>query len=191
MTIASCLLACAILLPTPLLAVTWTVHDAYLTVDVTTDTGLSLQSRATLTGSFEYDATTNTYSKADLLITGVPGTSPFGDAYSGRYQTVGPSYPFALHAVRSSTPADRAAYAFVMMSFDPTRTVTEIGGEVPLSHASVGYCTNADCTFGKFVAGTSSGHVSAPFTGSVPLPASLPLLIAALAGLLVWRRRRA
>lgn len=150
--------------------ITWTLHD------VTFDDG------GTATGTFDYDADTNTVSAVDI-------TTSAGTSFPGAdYTLVDPGYgPFAgamvfvtgTFADYTGTPALSFVFASDLTDAGGTVAAEVFGGEFT--------CIDSGCTNGDEVrAMLDGGSVTA--AGMVPEPATLSLLAAG--GLLGFRLRR-
>ncbi|MDH3691810.1 MAG: hypothetical protein OEU36_20400 [Gammaproteobacteria bacterium] len=137
------------------------------------------------TGSFLYDANSNTYSNISIST----GT---GSAFAGAtYVDEKNGGAFGLTALSAPSASDLTGENFFVMQF--SSALTNSGGIlsllIPGGNNREGTCNSADCLFGSTARNTSAGSV----VGTViPLPPSLLLLPSSLALLLLggWRRRK-
>ena len=130
------------------------------------------------TGSYDYDASTNTFSNIHIVTTHV---GPFGATY-GVPPGTGTSVFF--DTVPQLLPDYTGSPRFL---FDLTSAMTDAAGVIPILVGEEAICSNANCSSGA-IRVVVSGEVVA----TTPLPAALPLFATGLGvmGLLGWRRKR-
>ncbi|HEX3666919.1 MAG TPA: PEP-CTERM sorting domain-containing protein [Rhizomicrobium sp.] len=137
-------------------AVTWTLQS------------VTLQDGGTITGSFIYDANTNTYSAINITTTGLY-LSAF-DNSDLKASTV------------SGLVLENGTF---VLQLNAVSAFTNAGGTILINTAGLssyeGECSNATCKTVLNKISVTSGDFNAPY--SVPEPASLALLGSALAGL--------
>ena len=171
--------------------ITWQLNDVTFASNQTEGVG---PFDGTATGSFTYDAGTNTYSNVNITTTGSGywGTDNCGNStLCGSYIRATDLYSTlsatSLQATpTSSDPANAIGYYGISMQFVGSG-LTDAGGTVNLYTAGgtdgEGICATVDCD------PTGAGAVSAfrGFSGgsvsAVPLPAAAWLFISAIAGL--------
>jgi PEP-CTERM motif len=139
--------------------VTWTLTD------------VAFSDGATASGSFVYDADTNTVSSVDI-------TTTLGSLFDGAtYTGVDPNYgPLSDEIVFVPDASSTDFTGTPALDFGFMTDLTDSGGVVPLQAGFEDTCANADCTSGSIVRTTISGEVVAP-TAKTPEPASLSLLL--------------
>ena len=137
--------------------------------------GVTFSDGGTASGSFVYNADTNTVSSVDVITT---AGSSFGGA---TYTAVDPGFgPFATQIVLVTLPslADYTGTPALDL-FLGGLALTDAGGTVPLLGASEDTCGNSGCNF----AGIDIRDVTAGNLVSTPEPGSLLLLGTGLFGL--------
>lgn len=167
----ACLFVAAPALAAP---VTWTLSG------VTTNDG------RTITGSFTYDADTNTYSNRNIISTG--GIGPFTAGYGAGNATAG---------YFTQTPAGVGQNGIALISVAPK---TNVGGTLVLTtgngNGGLFTCTDGACNVGTYTAngGIAGGSITAP----TPVPTMgewamilMGLMLAGGAAVMVQRRRLA
>lgn len=172
---AACVIAAGLTVPASAMPVTWTLNS------VAFDDG------ATASGTFVYDADTNTVGAVNI-------TTTSGAIVSGAtYTMVNPGYgPFPQFiVVVTGTFADFTGTPALALGFDVP--LTDGGGNIPLALLGLNrggefVCGNAGCSFGIETRAFVSGSVSAPV---IPEPATISMLMMGLFGLGRARRARA
>jgi PEP-CTERM motif len=141
--------------------------------DVTWDlSGVTFADGGTASGSFVYDADTNTVTSVDITTMG-------GSIMGATYTLVDPGYgPYASEIVFvTGSLADYTDTPALYIGF--STDLTDSGGTDPIA---LGYnygeytCNDTGCTSGTEVRGVTAGDVVAP-TAKTPEPASLSLLL--------------
>ena len=160
----------ALLLPSLASAdgITWTLE------------GVTLNDTGTVTGTFNYNATTNSYSAIDI-------SSTSGSALNGTlYSTLTPAF-FSTSTLLGVGPAtipggNYAGLTFLELFF--TNLLTNSGGTDPVYAVEI-YCANSNCT-----SQTERVSTGGTVIGTVPTsePASLLLLASGLLALTLFRR---
>jgi hypothetical protein len=153
-------------------SVTWTL------VDVT-----SLGSN--ITGSFVFDAATNTYSAIDVTTTG--GTIIPNETWTnwvGFGASQGPGIACCLGVVDTTATNQTGANALNLIF---STALTDAGGTIPIFETQQGTCNVANCS-GYFPYAANPSGINQSVTGyvvaSVPEPGTLMLLATGLFGLL-------
>jgi hypothetical protein len=137
--------------------------------------GVTFDDGATASGSFVFDALTNTYSAIDIITTA-------GSAFGGAtYTGIDPGFPSTsgqLIVVTNPLLADLTGTGVLELDFGP---LTNLGGTFPVVAEGEGTCDDAGCTSGTELRTITGGEV----TGVVatPEPSTLLLLVMGLAGL--------
>lgn len=164
-------LALAAVAPASAMPLTWTLS------------GVVFEDGGTASGSFVYDADTNTY--GTISVTTTAGTLFGGATYTLPDPGVNPIY-YAGDAVFVTGPA--ADYTGLpVISLVPPGVYTDAGGTLPIDGSAEFTCTTANCDFGIKVRYITAGFVSA---SSVPEPLTLSLFAGGLAATTALRRRR-
>lgn len=136
--------------------------------------GVTFDDGGTASGSFVYDALTNTYSSIDII---TAGGSAFGGAtYTSLSGVFGSSSTGML--LGASGDLTNTALLFLIFGAD----LTGSGGTVPLTGVGEGTCDNSDCSASTLLRSITAGDVVA--TVSTPEPSALSLLGLGLATLL-------
>jgi PEP-CTERM motif len=144
--------------------------------------GVTFDDGGTASGSFVYDALTNTYSAIDITTSPSP-TLPFaGATYTGLSPVFGPSSTGML--LGTSGNLTNTALLYLLFGAD----LTDSGGTVPLltgvDGGAEGTCNNTDCSDSTALRSMTAGEVIG--TVATPEPSALSLLgiglIALLAG---------
>lgn len=127
--------------------------------------GVTRSDGGTVTGSFTYDAATNTYSAINIIST--PGSSSVpAEAYGEPIPSVPPDATF-LYLARTPLPSDLTNQNVIF--FDYT-ALTDAGGTVSLNvNSSETLCASSDCT------GSPVDIVS--LNGQVTTEATYPILV--------------
>jgi len=145
--------------------------------EVTWDlSGITLNNGVAVTGSFVYDADTNTYSSINLAT---------ADGYT--YTVDYTSNASALFA--DTGAANLTNTPLLAMIFDDP--LTDAGGTIDIDIAEEEKCDNADCSTATSGPYTYSGEIVAQ-ASSVPEPATIPLVLTGLlvSGVAIARKRR-
>jgi PEP-CTERM motif len=136
--------------------------------------GVAFDDGGTASGSFVFDALTNTYSAIDIITTA-------GSAFGGAtYTGIDPGFPSTsgqLILVTNPLLSDFTGTAVLELDFGP---LTNLGGTFPVAGGE-GTCDNTGCSSGTELRAITAGEV----TGVVatPEPSALLLLVMGLAGL--------
>ena len=150
--------------------VTWTLDNVLFT-----DGG-------TATGSYDYDAATETFSSINIITSG-------GTGYGANYVASGPSSNSSLLAALPRPLMAGSLELYLILQ----AAMTDAGGVIGIDTESVeGTCGN-DCGYLISPRFVESGQVTAVLSlPEVPLPSALPLFATGLvaSGLLGWRRKR-
>jgi len=144
-------------------AITWTFSD------VTFDDG------GIASGSFVYDAPTNTYSSIDI-------TTTSGSAFAGTtYHTLSGLFGSSSTGMLLGASGDLTNTDLLFLLFGPA--LTNSGGTVLLSGFGEGTCDNTNCSLSTLDRSITGGELVG--TVSTPEPSALSLLTVALAALMV------
>jgi hypothetical protein len=141
--------------------------------------GVTFDDTGTASGSFVYDATTNTYSSIDIITT--PGAAFGGATYTSLSSAFGSSSTGLL--LGPSGDLTGTPLLFLLLGSD----LTNSGGTVPLivsgeNQSGEGTCDNSDCSLNTLLRSTTAGQVVG--TVSTPEPSALSLLGLGLVALL-------
>jgi hypothetical protein len=151
-------------------AITWTL------VNVT-----SLGS--TITGSFVFDADTNTYSAIDITTSG--GTIIPNETWTnwvGFGASFGPGINCCLGLVDTALANQTGANLLNLVFMTG---LTDAGGTIPISSTQQGTCNDANCNgFTPYATGGTNNRVTGDVVSSTPEPGTLMLLATGLLGLL-------
>jgi hypothetical protein len=172
--------------------VTWVLEDVTFASNQVLGQG---PHDGTASGSFTYDADTNTYDNVNITTTGsnLWGTGTCSDAKCDTYiRATGLYAPLTSTSLQvtptTTDPTDATGYYGASLQF--VSGLTNAGGTVALFTAGgpdgEGICNNADCSGVSAFRGFSGGSVSA-----VPIPAAAWLFGSALLGLGALKRRKA
>ncbi|HVO57467.1 MAG TPA: PEP-CTERM sorting domain-containing protein [Dongiaceae bacterium] len=148
---------------------------------------LTFEDGSTATGSFDYNAATNTFSNINIVTSS--GVSFTGATYTAVDPGFGP-FPFDVAFVTAAGLGDYTGTAALELEFftDPSETssynLTNAGGNI-VTDINEFVCTNANCSTANDLRGTVPGG-----TVSAAEPASLGLLGLGLAGCLFRKRNR-
>jgi hypothetical protein len=143
----------------------------------------------TATGSFVYDASTNTFSSIDITLSTTTsyGATTINQLVCTNCTTSGGTEA-ALELVNASTQAD----LFISFAGPLSPVLPSSGGTIAFDLGNSGeeQCVNTNCSPAAFV-GPLVTFTSGELT-TTPLPAALPLFATGLGGLglLGWRRKR-
>jgi hypothetical protein len=163
--------------------ITWTLMNGAQSFVTFTD-------GATATGSFIFDATTDTVVSANIVTTGCPScTFTTGETYTTRDPGSAPFMPFSIVLVPSGTVS--AGTRLLDLELSMPGLVTGTVSPVLLSTAFEGVCLDDACTSAadspfRFV---TAGQLVAPVT--TPEPSTLLLMGAGLLFLVVATKRLA
>ncbi|WP_169052577.1 VPLPA-CTERM sorting domain-containing protein [Pseudooceanicola onchidii] len=154
--------------------------------------GDSYRLPGTLSGSFYYDTATGVASHGTFTVTGTGDTGTGDNSRAGTYTTLVQTYPRYVGFTRTGTGPDFTQEHMVWL-----HSPNFFGSALTLDLDSVylSTCTTAPCdTFTTRYSVTTSGPHQLIGTvvdalPGVPLPAGLPLLATALAGVGLLRRR--
>jgi hypothetical protein len=164
---------------------------------VWTLSGVTLADGGSVTGSFTYDATTNTYSAINVTTSG--GTSP-GYTYTAYDpNALGGQKSYFLSAVPNPGLANFEGTPILVIEYG---SLTNAGGtssiNVISSNSFEGTCLDATCISASIVRFVSAGQVTAPTPPPPTVPAvsnlglcGLALLLAAVSSLFLRRTARA
>jgi len=146
--------------------------------------GVTFTDGGTASGSFVYDATTQTETQFDI-------TTTAGSALPGReYIDNGtqPPYPALGFAVLDIlNPANLTNAPFIAFSF--SAALSDLGGTISLTTSSgEGSCSDAACNFGNYLRHVNGGSLIGVQLATAPEPPTI--LLAALALGAFWIRRR-
>ena len=148
----------------------------------------ALSDGGSITGQFDYDAATNTYSNVNITTTA--GSRRSGASYDLVTGTLRGSSAYALQLVdTTSTDVTGASYLGLIFA----SPLTDLGGTVfgGTDYGTNGFyegtCMDATCANINNVRRVTSFEVS---VAPVPLPAGLPLVLTGLGALAALRLRR-
>jgi hypothetical protein len=152
-----------------------------------TFSGVTFDDGGTLSGSFVYDALTNTYTPGDITVTTTAGTLLTGAAYTSLSSCCGSS-DTGLTLGPNVSDYTNTPLLFLLFS----APLTNAGGTIPLSFGFADtdfdsvedFCTNSDCS-GFSMRFVTGGEVVGVGSTAVPEPSSISLLIGGLIVLLV------
>jgi hypothetical protein len=137
--------------------------------------GVTFDDGGTASGSFVFDALTNTYSSIDI-------TTSAGSLFGGAtYTGIDPGFPSTsgqLILVTNPLLSDLTGTGVLELDFGP---LTNLGGTFPVVAEGEGTCDDAGCTSGTELRTTTAGSVTA--TTATPEPSTLLLLVMGVAGL--------
>lgn len=152
--------------------------------------GVTFSDGATASGSFVFNADTNTFSSIDITVAG--GSSTFGD---GTYTILDPGYSSnssRLVPVESPFPANGVGAPVLGFLFGSP--LTDAGGTASLAmNQGIQDCANVNCSVSTITYDLTAGDVVSSVTAT-PEPSSLLMLVGgclALGGMAFWRRRSA
>lgn len=151
--------------------VTWTLDNSLF------DDG------ATASGSFVYDATTNTFSSIDIATS--LGTSFTGAAYN----SVDPGFgPFAFDVAFVTSPSLSSYIGTPALELNFASNLTDAGGIVS-TDINEFICSDANCSTATDIRGTVEGGFVSGVVNT-PEPSSVALLLVGLVALCGVHRRR-
>lgn len=160
--------------------------------------GVTFDDGATASGSFVYDATTNTFSQISLSIAAGP-VIPEASFASACTEPTCPvqSSANALLAVNPATSGDLTNVKMMFLYF--TAPLSDAGETIPLRFGSSATCVDATCGPGSVGRIMNEGRIIgapyiAPTATATPVPTlsqwSLMLLASLLGGFALMRQRR-
>jgi len=170
----------------PAVVLLWVVAAAQAVPVQWSVNGLVRDDGGTVSGSFVYDADTDTYSAVNVTTTG--GTSPLpGETYTG-FDPSG-SDASGLVLQRSQGAGDLTGQNQLLFAF--LAPLTNVGGSVTPFLAEEVSCTSADCSTSinaQSLNGSITGALAPSAPVAVPAVPLLGLLFISLGCLLVARR---
>jgi len=174
--LAAVLAAFGLSAPASAAPVTWTLVDA-----VFADGGSA-------SGTFTYDADTNTYSAINIVTTA--GSIQSGDDYN----ILAPMFVHSATRFGAVPVPSPGLTGLTIFSVTWASALTNAGGVVSIllgGGSSEGVCVNFNCSIFNSVGGGARAFVSGYVTTSeVPLPAALPMFLAGLAGVGAMRLKK-